>query len=265
MADARDFDLTGKRFGKLLVTGFDRYEAGASWWQCKCDCGREKTVNRKYLMNGHTASCRCLRGVRGQYDPAKFARRAIPEAAEEWIIAHYKHTRNDEIKAKFGISDGALHRFARKHGLKKTAQFRKKCQKNASDAAARSHLAHGTYPAKGHRIPRSEEFQFRAGQKIARSPEEIARRTETRKRTIAEDRARVLFGLPQKTKVKVTKQPRKKISQRSYLRKLGYIVARGSDTAYFTPDTRRSMAIENRKFGDKDYQYFEYKAYEIDQ
>jgi len=264
MTREREFDLTGKRFGKLLVVGFDRYEDGASWWRCTCDCGGSKTVNRKYLKNGHTTSCGCMRGVRGHYDPAKFMKKGIPEEAEGWIIEHYKHTRNDEIKARFGISDGSLHRFARKHGLKKSAHFRKLCQKNTEQAAARSHLAHGTYPPKGYRIPRSEEFQFRKGHKEIRTPEQAAKSVETRKRHIAEDRARVLFGLPQKTKVKLTKQPHKKICQRSYLRKLGYIIERGSDTAYYTPDTRRSMTMEHRKFGDRDYQYFEYKEYETD-
>ena len=45
----RTFDLTGRRFGKLTVISFDRYEAGSSWWLCRCDCGGEKVVKREYL------------------------------------------------------------------------------------------------------------------------------------------------------------------------------------------------------------------------
>lgn len=57
-------DLTGQRFGKLVVIGFD------SWldhnnghrdrmWRCKCDCGNECVVNHRYLRFGDTESCGC--------------------------------------------------------------------------------------------------------------------------------------------------------------------------------------------------------------
>lgn len=260
----RTFDLTGKRFGKLTVVAFDRYENGSSWWLCRCDCGGEKVVNRKYLMNGHTWSCGCERGVRGQYDPAAFVKRGVPPEAEEWIIRHYKHTKNDEIKERWNISDGSLHRFARKHGLKKTAQFRRKCQTAAKEAASMSHFMHRTWPKKGYVIPRSEEFRFKPGHKETRTQEQKEKAAATRRESIAEDRRRILFGLPQKTKVKLTKQPKKKICQRHYLRKCGYIVERGSSVAYYTPETRRVMTYENRKPGDKDYQYFDFRPYETD-
>lgn len=57
-------DLTGQRFGKLVVIGFD------SWldhnnghrdrmWRCKCDCGNECVVNHRYLRFGDTESFGC--------------------------------------------------------------------------------------------------------------------------------------------------------------------------------------------------------------
>ena len=55
-------DLTGQRFGKLLVvekTG-ERYN-GKILWRCKCDCGNEILVNTASLNNGNTKSCGCLR------------------------------------------------------------------------------------------------------------------------------------------------------------------------------------------------------------
>jgi hypothetical protein len=259
---SREFDLTGKRFGNLTVMEFDRYENGQSYWKCRCDCGGEKVVGRVYLQNGHTTSCGCLRGKRGQHNPEAFRYVAVSPEAGEWIKIHYKHTKNDVIKEKFGISDGALHRFARANGLKKSPQFMAKLRKATTDAAYLSHLKHGTWPEKGYRIPRSEEYQFRVGHKETRTPEQIARSAETRKQTIKEDRARIMFGLPQKTKVKLTKQPHKKICQRTYLRKLGYIIERGSDIAYYTPETRRSETFENRKYGDKNYQYFDFRPYD---
>lgn len=259
--DKRQDEMIGRRFGKLVVEAFDRYEGGFSFWRCRCDCGGEKVVNRKYLMNGHTFSCGCQRGVRGQYNPEAFVKRGVPPEAEEWIIRHYKHTKNDEIMQRWNISDGSLHRFARKHGLKKSPQFRKKCQAAATEAANLSHIAHGTYPKKGYVIPRSEEFRYKPGHKDTRTQEQKERAQATRRESIADDRRRILFGLPQKTKVKLTKQPHKKICQRLYLRRHGYLIERGSSIAYYTPETRRVMTYENRRAGDKDYQYFDYRPY----
>ena len=52
----------GKRYGKLTVvrrTANDKN--GRTMWECKCDCGKTKIVKGKYLMNGETQSCGCLR------------------------------------------------------------------------------------------------------------------------------------------------------------------------------------------------------------
>ncbi len=50
-------DLTGKRFGrlvviKLLLRGF---------WECRCDCGNKTSVARSSLVTKNTRSCGCLR------------------------------------------------------------------------------------------------------------------------------------------------------------------------------------------------------------
>lgn len=56
-------DLTGRRFGRLVVVRFDRTERGrSSFWFCRCDCGTEKVVNRNQLLHKDepTRSCGCL-------------------------------------------------------------------------------------------------------------------------------------------------------------------------------------------------------------
>lgn len=53
-------DLTGLRFGKLLVirrSGSGR--SGKSKWLCRCDCGNEKSILGCSLRNGRTRSCGC--------------------------------------------------------------------------------------------------------------------------------------------------------------------------------------------------------------
>lgn len=59
----RTHDLTGQRFGKLLVVRRSMEEP--TWptkWVCKCDCGNECVVFAGNLKKeGHTTSCGCVR------------------------------------------------------------------------------------------------------------------------------------------------------------------------------------------------------------
>lgn len=55
-------DLTGQRFGKLVV--LERASNSASdnkvQWLCKCDCGNTTVVRARCLMSNHTRSCGCF-------------------------------------------------------------------------------------------------------------------------------------------------------------------------------------------------------------
>lgn len=57
----RAMDLTGQRFGKLLVLCRDSRKDGGNWyWICECDCGNRKSIRGTSLLreNG-TRSCGC--------------------------------------------------------------------------------------------------------------------------------------------------------------------------------------------------------------
>lgn len=53
-------DLTGKRFGRLVVVGLHGHHKKRLEWECKCDCGKTCYVATLYLNNGDTKSCGCL-------------------------------------------------------------------------------------------------------------------------------------------------------------------------------------------------------------
>ncbi|MGG0718677.1 hypothetical protein ABE096_13930 [Robertmurraya massiliosenegalensis] len=53
-------DLTGNRFGRLLVIKRVENIDKGSRWLCKCDCGNEKVIRRTHLMSGNTKSCGCF-------------------------------------------------------------------------------------------------------------------------------------------------------------------------------------------------------------
>ncbi len=53
-------DLTGSRFGRLVVTGYDGPDRGdGTRYRCLCDCGRETVVGARSLKTGNTRSCGC--------------------------------------------------------------------------------------------------------------------------------------------------------------------------------------------------------------
>lgn len=53
-------DLTGQRFRKLTVIGYDHsYKNGEAIWKCRCDCGNMTYVISGNLRRGNTKSCGC--------------------------------------------------------------------------------------------------------------------------------------------------------------------------------------------------------------
>lgn len=53
-------DLTGIRFGRLVVLCYAETKQGHAYWLCKCDCGQERVIARGSLRKGLSQSCGCL-------------------------------------------------------------------------------------------------------------------------------------------------------------------------------------------------------------
>lgn len=55
-------NLSGMRFGRLMVTESTGKKnwMGYYIWKCKCDCGNEIEISTNYLTSGGTRSCGCL-------------------------------------------------------------------------------------------------------------------------------------------------------------------------------------------------------------
>lgn len=62
--DKRLKNLTGLRFGKLIVLGYDCKTKDKHYWLCVCNCGKEKSVEGGSLKSGNTSSCGCLQRER---------------------------------------------------------------------------------------------------------------------------------------------------------------------------------------------------------
>ncbi len=188
--------------------------------------------------------------------------RSLTEKQIGWIIRHYQNTKNEDIMQKFGIGESTLHRVARKHGLKKTKQFIKKCQQNATDLARVTCERYGVYEANaeyarkqwvkrkesGEPMSKWNVFQHGESNKTRLTPkrfkEAIDKAQKKRNETIRKERMRIRWGFPQKTKMKLVSGGHKRSAHRHLFRKKNYIVERGDNYIYYDEDTNRSPIME---------------------
>jgi hypothetical protein len=54
-------DITGQKFGRLLVVSRADNKGTRAMWNCICDCGNHKIIAGRELRNGKTISCGCFR------------------------------------------------------------------------------------------------------------------------------------------------------------------------------------------------------------
>lgn len=62
---SKKIDLTGQRFGKLVVLREDGKKWDKVAWLCQCDCGKLHTTDGGSLRRGFVRSCGCTCGRRG--------------------------------------------------------------------------------------------------------------------------------------------------------------------------------------------------------
>lgn len=79
-------DLTGQRFGKLVVLQEvprdQRKKDKQVEWECQCDCGNKARVITNYLKSGHTKSCGCMRAEAG----ARFSSNLIGQKFNKLLV-----------------------------------------------------------------------------------------------------------------------------------------------------------------------------------
>ena len=66
-------DLTGQRFGKLVVLNSTKERRrNRVVWQCICDCGNKYRVTSDNLRSGNTQSCGCSRQKHGMWKTSEY-------------------------------------------------------------------------------------------------------------------------------------------------------------------------------------------------
>lgn len=66
--EPKTVDLTGERYGKLVVLELDHVERSTRYWKCSCQCGGTAVVREGNLRHGITKSCGCLKKETKKHD-----------------------------------------------------------------------------------------------------------------------------------------------------------------------------------------------------
>lgn len=182
----------------------------------------------------------------------KYSKIILSAAEQEWMRKNFGTTKNADIADHLGISPRTVVRIARDMGLNKTSDFTKAMQLNAANHAARRNRANGGNAGAKNLLIYGKAYQFKKGErqkdKMSAEAFDVMHRHigEQRKKTFKAEKRRVIFGLEQKTKLRVVQAPKEKICLRNGLRKKGYEIARASNEAFITAATHRSKVMERR-------------------
>lgn len=162
----------------------------------------------------------------------------LTEEQIAFIRRNFATMRNQDIANALGISKSGVTNVQKRYHLRKSPEFASALAVKAGKA---SNLARG-------------------GKALNITPEVIEKRVATYRRTLNVERARRNWGLPQLTKAHVLRQPRRKCSQRAYLKKLGYILDEPNCVAYYNENTTRAVRMERNWDGKRNY--YKFKPYQ---
>lgn len=112
----KPIDLVGKTFGSLMVICRDdkkSFENGASYWVCKCECGKTIIANNSRLKSGNTKSC------------------GLCYTFEDWCLDNnhqdyldlWDYELNDKKPNEIGYGSGRKIYFKCSNGLHESEQF----------------------------------------------------------------------------------------------------------------------------------------------
>lgn len=81
-------DLTGKRFGHWIVLERDKNKNRDSRWLCRCDCGTERIVRQKGLIDGTSQSCGCIPRQKRQENHMNYRKKNVYEFHDKYVVGY---------------------------------------------------------------------------------------------------------------------------------------------------------------------------------
>lgn len=107
MAKNQGYDITGQRFGKLIVLGKGESKGpGRTTWNCHCDCGNEKPIRGDALKSGRTTSCgHCLRNektVKSSFNMVPISIKEVKKAADSQHLSFGQYVAKEYARRVIG-------------------------------------------------------------------------------------------------------------------------------------------------------------------
>ncbi|WJQ12788.1 hypothetical protein QT238_11410 [Geobacillus stearothermophilus] len=101
-------DLTGQRFGQLLVIDYAGLDTSRkrALWKCRCDCGNEVVVRKDSLKRGATKSCGCLNRIIQQQFKEKATTHGLSSHRLYRIWLHMKNRCENPKEAGYELYGG---------------------------------------------------------------------------------------------------------------------------------------------------------------
>lgn len=202
----------------------------------------------------------------------------LTDEQKEWLRRWFPEVENSRLMKASGMSHSTLHRNAREMKLTKSEKGMRKIMKRQTKACIRINTRNGYYDSIRGKKPSEATMEgtarmwqeirdgkrphpFRVMKKASpyRYRKMIMKRSESRKQLFRMERARQIYGLPQKTMLNVpmTKYTRSQLCHRSNALKRGYFYMEdcreGSGyryVIYYDSDTKRSKLFEKNLVKD---------------
>ena len=169
--------------------------------------------------------------------------RKITDEQIEYVRRNFANHTKTELAEGAGVSPTTVDRIQLKYHLRKSPE----------------HLHNmGVRAGKASNIARGGDSS------ACYTKEAIAKRVATYKERYKTEDARVRWGLPQQTKMRLKHGTKRYFDQCSYLKHLGYIVDRDEKVAYYTPETHRATRLEKMRRGEVkgEYRcYYDFRPY----
>lgn len=99
----KKINLTGHRFGRLVVISEAPHGPKSTIWLCRCDCGQSTFIKMGNLVSGNTKSCGCLmKELSGARGKVQFTTHGMSKSREftSWrgMIKRCTNPNNDHYK-----------------------------------------------------------------------------------------------------------------------------------------------------------------------
>ncbi len=81
----------GSKYGLLNVIEYLGFVNGRTSYLCRCDCGKERVTQARFLISGKVKSCGCLKLMMGSAHTGKEYKKYIGKKFDRLLVLEYNY------------------------------------------------------------------------------------------------------------------------------------------------------------------------------